>query len=58
MAIIFQSTICQITNTLPTRPHIICLTNGHQIPSIKLNQRRAVASSRQFSAYEVGLLND
>ena len=29
-----------------------------KIPSIKFNLARAVASSRQFSAYKVGLLND
>ena len=29
-----------------------------QIPSIKFSLRLAVASSRQFSAYEVGVLND
>jgi hypothetical protein len=34
------------------------LYNVPQIPYIKFNHRLAVASSRQFSAYEVGLFHD
>ena len=48
----------QLKNTLSNLPKIICHINGPKIPSIKFNRARAVADSRQFSAYEVGLLND
>jgi len=58
IAIIFQSTIYQKTNSILNRPYIIGHTMSPQIPSIKFSRRLAVASSRQFSAYEVGLLND
>jgi hypothetical protein len=54
----FLSLICQKTNNLPKRQYIICLTND--IPYIlnQIQSSTAVASSRQFSAYEVGFLND
>ena len=56
--IIFDSTICQKTNILRNRHYIYCLQNASQILSSYFNLARTVASSRQFSAYKVGLLND
>jgi hypothetical protein len=55
---IFQLSIYQITNILPTGTYIICYLNASQLSSIKFNRRLQVASTRQFSAYEVVLFHD
>jgi hypothetical protein len=47
ITIIFQSPICQLTNTIHNRPYIICHTNGSHISLIKFSLERAIARNRR-----------